>query len=377
MGALSTQVLVTGADGFIGRNLIIRLRETGRLSVSIFLRGTGSHALSDLVAESDVVVHLAGENRPADERSFSEVNEGLTLEVCNAIRREVARSGKQMRILLASSAQAERDNPYGRSKLGAERAVQRLVTEGVASAVIYRLPGVFGKWCRPDYNSVVATFCHRIANGLPYRIDDPGAKLTLAYIDDVVEAFIAEIDGSSVGCSHASVAPVYSMTVGELAEQIKAFERSRSTLISERVGTGLTRALYSTFISYLPASRIGSALPRYSDPRGVFVEMLRTKDSGQFSYFTAHPGVTRGSHYHHTKTEKFLVIRGQALLRFRNLASGERTEIRVTGEVPQIVDSIPGWVHDITNVGDEELIVMLWANEMFDRDRPDTVQEAV
>jgi UDP-2-acetamido-2,6-beta-L-arabino-hexul-4-ose reductase len=371
------RVLVTGANGFIGKNLLVRLRELPRFAVTEFVRGDAPEALPGLLAHADAVVHLAGENRPADEAAFGQVNTGLTVALCDALVGEQQRSGRQLPLVLASSAQAERDNPYGQSKLAAEQAVQKLCTASGHPAVVYRLPGVFGKWCKPNYNSVVATFCHNIARGLPIQINDPAARLQLVYVDDVVSSFIAALEAPATGLTRAEVAPLYTTTLGELAQQIGAFGDCRNSLMSERVGTGLVRALYATYVSYLPNDSFAYEVPVHGDPRGVFVEMLKTPDSGQFSYFTAHPGITRGGHYHHTKTEKFLVIKGRAVFRFRHLLTGELYELATSGDKPQVVDTIPGWVHDITNVGDDEMVVMLWANEVFDRERPDTVASKV
>jgi len=280
-------------------------------------------------------------------------------------------------LVLASSTQVKRDNPYGRSKLAAEAAVQTLADETGNPCVIFRLPGVFGKWCKPNYNSVVATFCHNISRDLPIQISDPMASLRLVYVDDVVTALLAALEAPEPGCVQAQVEPVFTTTLGKLANQIRAFGDCRSTLMTERVGTGFVRALYATYVSYLPNEKFSYQLTQHADPRGVFVEMLKTPDSGQFSYFTAHPGITRGGHYHHTKTEKFLVIKGEALFRFRHLLTNELVELRTSGGTPQVVDTIPGWTHDITNVGDDEMVVMLWANENFDRERPDTVASKV
>jgi UDP-2-acetamido-2,6-beta-L-arabino-hexul-4-ose reductase len=280
-------------------------------------------------------------------------------------------------LVFASSAQAERDNPYGQSKLAAEQAVQKMCAASGHSALVYRLPGVFGKWCKPNYNSVVATFCHNIARALPIQVNDPAARLQLVYVDDVVSSFIAALDAPAAGMTRAEVAPLYATTLGDLAQQIGAFGDCRTSLMSERVGTGLVRALYATYVSYLPNERFAYEVPQHADERGVFVEMLKTQDSGQFSYFTAHPSITRGGHYHNTKTEKFLVIKGQALFRFRHLLTDESYELRTSGETPMVVETIPGWTHDITNVGSEEMVVMLWANENFDRQKPDTVASKV
>lgn len=370
-------VLVTGASGFIGKNLVVRLNELSNVSVTTFVRGDDAARLPQLVAQADAVVHLAGENRPADEAAFAQVNTGLTSALCNAIQHEVGSTGRHVPLVLASSTQAERDNPYGRSKLAAEEAVQALAKATGNPCVIFRLPGVFGKWCKPNYNSVVATFCHNIARKIPIQINDPSASLRLVYVDDVVTALLAALEAPASARVQAKVEPEYTTTLGELANQIRAFWDCRSTLMTERVGTGFVRALYATYVSYLPDEKFSYQVTQHADTRGVFVEMLKTPDSGQFSYFTAYPGVTRGGHYHHTKTEKFLVIKGDALFRFRHLLSNELVEIRTNGNTPQVVDTIPGWKHDITNVGSDELVVMLWANETFDREKPDTVASKV
>jgi UDP-2-acetamido-2,6-beta-L-arabino-hexul-4-ose reductase len=367
------RVLVTGANGFVGKNLVVRLHELPLFEVIKFVRGDAPEALPSLLAQADAVVHLAGENRPADEAAFAQINTGLTVALCDALAVEQQRSGRQLPLVLASSAQAERDNPYGQSKLAAEQAVQKLCAASGHPAVVYRLPGVFGKWCKPNYNSVVATFCHNIARGLPIQINDPAAHLQLVYVDDVVSYLIAALDAPAQGLTRAEVDPRYATTLGDLAHQIGAFRDCRTSLMSERVGTGLVRALFATYVSYLPTERFAYDVPVHGDPRGVFVEMLKTPDSGQFSYFTAHPGITRGGHYHHTKTEKFLVIKGRAVFRFRHLLTGELFDLATSGDKPQVVDTIPGWVHDITNVGNDEMVVMLWANEVFDRANPDTV----
>lgn len=362
------RVLVTGSRGFVGKNLVVRLGELSGYEVIRFDRGDDVATLPAIVANADAVVHLAGENRPKDVSEFAKNNAHLTEALCDAI----AAGGRKIPLILASSVQADLDNPYGQSKRAAEMAVERLAGNG-NPAVIYRLPGVFGKWCKPNYNSVVATFCHNIANGLPIQINDPNTRLRQVYIDDVINEFLAALDVMQDGLRWGEIAPEYSLTLGELAAQIEAFKNSRGNLVSERVGVGLVRALYSTYVSYLPPASFVYDLPKYGDERGVFVEMLKTQDSGQFSFFTAHPGVTRGGHYHHTKTEKFLVIKGSARFGFRNVLTDETHEVFTSGDAPQVVETVPGWTHDITNVGQDEMIVMLWANEMFDRARPDTI----
>jgi len=367
------KVLVTGANGFIGKNLVLRLRERADTEVLSFVRGDSDAQLQAALALADAVIHLAGENRPASPDAFEQVNAGLTLRICDGLRT----LGKSVPLVLASSAQAELDNPYGRSKLAAEQAVEQLSNDNGNPVAIYRLPGVFGKWCKQNYNSVVATFCHNKAHDLPVQINDADAHIRLVYVDDVVNAFLSLLASPWTGMVRPAVHPEYSITLGELSAQIDAFKNCRSTLVSERVGTGLTRALYATYVSYLPKDKFAYEVPAYGDARGVFVEMLKTPDAGQFSFFTAHPGITRGGHYHHTKTEKFLVIKGKARFGFRHMLTNEVYHIDTEGSKPQVVETVPGWTHDITNVGDEEMVVMLWANEIFDRANPDTITSKV
>jgi UDP-2-acetamido-2,6-beta-L-arabino-hexul-4-ose reductase len=278
---------------------------------------------------------------------------------------------------LASSAQAVLDNPYGRSKLAAEQVVLALANDHGNPVAIYRLPGVFGKWCKPNYNSVVATFCHKKAHDLPVQINDACARVRLVYVDDVVTAMLGKLAAGWKGVARSSIEPEYTITLGELSEQIDAFKNCRNTLVSERVGTGLTRALYATYVSYLPPELFAYTVPQYGDSRGVFTVMLKTPDCGQFSCFTAHPGITRGGHYHHSKTEKFLVIKGKARFKFRHMETGETHELLTSGDKAQVVETVPGWTHDITNIGTDEIVVMLWANEVFDHQKPDTFARAV
>jgi UDP-2-acetamido-2,6-beta-L-arabino-hexul-4-ose reductase len=361
------KILVTGADGFIGKTLCIRANELNHTVVA-YTRENDLTQLPTMLVGVDAVIHLAGINRPQNEVEFATGNANLTQSLCDAIAGQL----NKPLLLLASSTQAGQDNAYGRSKLAAEQAVRQLAQQHHVRSHIYRLPNVFGKWCKPNYNSVVATFCHNIAQDLPIQINDPARVLDLVYVDDVVNTFLALLESDASAIDQA-VQPQYSCTLGALASHLQAFKASRSTGVTEPVGTGFVRALYSTYISYLKPDQFSYPLIKHADPRGEFVEMLKTQDSGQFSYFTAFPGITRGGHYHHTKTEKFLVIRGKALFKFRHMVTNERFEQTTSGESPVIVETIPGWTHDITNVGDTEMIVMLWANEIFDRQKPDTI----
>jgi UDP-2-acetamido-2,6-beta-L-arabino-hexul-4-ose reductase len=365
------KVLITGADGFLGKNLRLRLAEHVDIDAVSFTRRNEISQLSSLLSGVDFVFHLAGVNRPDDPQEFVTGNVELTRALCAAI----SGCGRKVPIVYTSSTQAPLDNPYGRSKRAAESLLFDLQRVRGTPVHVFRLTNVFGKWCRPNYNSVIATFCYNVARDRPIRISDEKALLQVVYVDDVIARFMQLMDGAdgtAEGEGFETITPQYTITLGGLAEQIQAFRESRVNLMTERVGVGLTRALYSTYLSYVPTSSFAYRLPQHSDVRGVFVEMLKTPDCGQISYFTAQPGVTRGGHYHHSKTEKFLVIKGHARFRFRHLDKGETFELVTSGDRAEIIETVPGWAHDITNMGHEEMIVVLWANEVFDRSKPDT-----
>ena len=375
MASITKKILITGANGFIGKNLKLFLSERLDVQVVCFTRDHAVAQLPELLRGVDFVFHLAGINRPQDPQELVTGNANLTQALCNAVAHVVTTSGKKVSLFYASSIQAARNNPYGLSKRAAEDSLFALQRSYGVPVHVFRLPNVFGKWCKPNYNSVVATFCHNIARGLPIQINDPALPVTLLYVDDLISRFLQLMDGTDAtndADGFVTLAPQYNCTVGDLARLIQSFRDSRGTLMTERVGTGFIRALYATYVSYLPADLFAYPVPQHSDPRGDFVEMLKTPDCGQFSYFTAHPGVTRGSHYHHTKTEKFLVIKGQARFKFRHMQTGETRELFTKGDKAEIVETVPGWTHDITNIGDDEMVVMLWANEVFDPERPDT-----
>lgn len=371
----TSKILITGANGFVGKNLQLHLAERKDVEVVCFTREHAVAQLPELLQGVDFVFHLAGINRPQDPTEFVTGNADLTQALCDAMAALATTTGKKVPVVYTSSTQAARDNPYGHSKRAAEDALFALQRDHGVPVHVFRLPNVFGKWCKPNYNSAVATFCHNIARDLPIQVNDPAAPVTLVYVDDVVARFVQTMDGADVALDaqgFATVAPQYTATVGELAHTIQSFKDSRQTLMTERVGTGFMRALYATYVSYLPVKAFTYTVPMYGDPRGVFAEMLKTPDCGQFSYFTAHPGITRGGHYHHTKTEKFLVIKGEARFKFRHMQTGETHELVTRGDKAEIVETVPGWTHDITNIGQDEMVVMLWANEVFDRQRPDT-----
>jgi len=368
------RVMITGANGFIGKNLKQHLIERSDTELLLISRDSSRAHFEDAISKADFVFHLAGVNRPKDPKEFREGNADLTTSLCEGLAARV-KKGDKVPVVLSSSTQAALDNDYGRSKKDAEAAVFGYGRECDVPVHVFRLPNVFGKWSRPNYNSVVATFCHNISQGLPVSVNNPDSPLRLVYVDDVVAHFLSLLDGAlpnrdAEGFDH--VYPEYATTVGELAKTIREFKDSRDTLVTPRVGAGLTRALYSTYLSFLRPEQFSYTVPQHGDVRGVFVEMLKTPDCGQFSFFTAHPGITRGGHYHHSKTEKFLVISGTARFKFRHMQTGEEYELVTRGEKSEIVETMPGWTHDITNIGDGELVCMLWANEIFDRDNPDT-----
>jgi len=362
------KVLITGSDGFIGRNLAAHLAVRSGVEILPFTESSQPADLDRACSMADFVVHLAGVNRPQSPTEFDAGNRGFTQLLCRALEA----AGRAVPVLITSSTQAVLDNPYGESKRKAEAALLEYHARTNAPVHIFRLPNVFGKWSRPDYNSAVATFCHNVARGLPIHVNDPDAPLSLVYIDDVIARFIEVMNGDAVGTPLCEVEPVYGTTVGKVAGLIRAFHRSRETRLTERVGGGLTRALYSTYMSFIPPSSFAYKLTAHEDPRGMFAEFLKTSDSGQFSYFTMPPGATRGRHYHHSKTEKFLVVKGSARFGFRHIITDELHEIFSSGATPVVVETVPGWTHDITNVGDDDAIVMLWANELFDPANPDT-----
>lgn len=364
------RVLVTGADGFIGRNLCVHLRERGHVAVP-FTRVDDFATLPSLLSTVDGVAHLAGANRPLSPDGFKRDNRELT----EALVAGLASSDRPLPVVFASSAQATLDNPYGRSKLEAELALAALAD--AAPVIIMRLPNVFGKWARPFYNSAVATFCHQAARSLPLSVNDAEAPLALVHVDDVVAAIIAALAETRLGLHRPEVGPVHRTTVGEVAAILERLVADRRALRVGEVGSGLERALYATLLTYLETHEFAYDVPVYGDARGRFVEVVKTASSGQFSYFTQVAGVERGSHYHHSKSEKFLVVRGRARFRFRHLITGERVDVEADAAQPRIVDTIPGWTHDVQNLGEEEMIVLVWANEVFDRERPDTVPAMV
>jgi UDP-2-acetamido-2,6-beta-L-arabino-hexul-4-ose reductase len=364
------RIAVTGASGFMGQNLLCRLTEGGYQNVTAITRNTETAARAKALREAQVIFHLAGINRPADPNDFATGNIGVAEEVANALAETTARP----LVIYASSSRASEDTPYGSSKRRAEEVL--LGQSKIATVLAYRLPNVFGKWSKPNYNSAVATFCYNLSRGIEITVNE-AAPLTLIYIDDIIDEWLEVLAGKAPNSGIITPRVTYQTTVGEVARILRSFAESRDTALLDGVGTGLTRALYATYVSFLPHNHMAYPITSHTDARGSFSEMLRTGTTGQFSYFTAHPGITRGGHYHHTKTEKFLVLSGTARFRFRHVLSNETREIVTEGGKPTVVETLPGWAHDVTNIGDSELICMLWANELFDKARPDTIAAKV
>jgi UDP-2-acetamido-2,6-beta-L-arabino-hexul-4-ose reductase len=363
-----TRILITGGRGFLGRNLAAHLLERKDSKASIFGREDSTEDLNQWLLEADVIFHLAGVNRPQNLIDFETENAGLTEQICQFLRE----NRRKPKIVFSSSIQAELDNPYGASKAKAENALWQFAAETGACVRIYRLKNLFGKWCRPNYNSVTATFCHNIANDLPIAISDPALEVELSYVDDVIAAFLAEIDGRQAGGPAGMDIPSCRVQLGDLAGRIQAFHQMRTTLVLPDFAEWFNRALYATYLSYVPKASLQHELRIKSDARGSLAEFMKQEHFGQIFVSRTGPGVTRGNHYHHTKTEKFFVVEGEGLIRMRSVESGPVEEYAVTGSAYQVVDIPPGFTHSITNVGKGEMVTVFWSSEMFDPNRPDT-----
>ena len=380
-------ILVTGAHGFVGRNLVAALhnlrdgKDRTRPGLRVdtifeYTRDTGPAQLDAFCHQADFVFHLAGVNRPETEAEFHTGNAGFTGELLAALER----CGNTCPVVLASSIQAERDNPYGHSKLAAEGLVRAHGEKTGAKALIYRLPNLFGKWCRPNYNSVVATFCHNLARDLPITVNDPSAALTLCYIDDVVDELLRALEGKETRDGEFCTVPAcHRVTLGEIVDLLEQFRAQPQTLQMPSIpGGSFAKKLYSTYLSYLPKEKVAFPLKMNVDQRGSFTELLKTADCGQFSVNISRPGVTKGQHWHHSKWEFFMVVSGHGLIQQRRIGSDEILEFEVSGERIEAVHMLPGYTHNIINLSDtENLVTVMWANEPFDPQHPDTFFEEV
>ena len=368
------KILVTGADGFIGKNLCVSLAEQAGFEVLPVVRATDPAALESKVAQADAVIHLAGVNRPQDPAEFAAGNADFTARLCQAL----LATGRPVPVAFASSIQADRDNPYGLSKRAAEDHLRRYAEASGAPVALYRLANVFGKWSRPDYNSAVATFCHNIARGLPIQVNDAAAPLRLVYIDDVVAAFLRHLDGEDdPGRRRYTVSRTFRVTLGDLAERIRQLHRIRASLVVPDMADELMHCLHATYLSFLPEDGFAYPVRLNTDDRGWLFELLKSEHFGQIFVSRTRPGITRGDHYHDSKLEKFCVIQGEAVIRFRHIHSQEILEYPVSGTDIRVVDIPPGHTHSIENVGQDEMICLFWANRVFSPQQPDTFWEKV
>ena len=380
-------ILVTGANGFVGRNLVSQLENIGsgkarnyaiageELHVLCYDVDSDPAALEEYCRRADFVFNLAGVNRPEDPSEFMKGNFGFASVLLDTLKK----CGNACPVMISSSTQAALDNPYGESKRAGEELLFEYGRETGAKVLVYRFPNVFGKWCRPNYNSAVATFCHNIAHGLPIRVNDPSVVMHLVYIDDVVDELIGALSGDEHRAgAFCEVPVVHEITLGGIVDLLYSFRDMQQDLEVPDLGDAFTKKLYSTYLSYLPKEKFCYPLKMNVDNRGSFTEIIRTPDRGQFSVNISKPGITKGEHWHHTKNEKFVVVSGHGLVQLRKIGTDEVVSFEVSGEKIEVVEMIPGYTHNIINLSDtEDLVTFMWANEAFNPERPDTYFEPV
>ena len=375
------RILVTGSEGFLGKNLCFVLHGRADVQLDAISHKSTDAELFAALDRADIVFHLAGVNRAQTEPEFAEGNAGYTRKICG----HLAASGHKPEIVYSSTVQALRDNVYGKSKLAAEEVLREFSEATCTRVIIHRLTNLFGKWSRPNYNSVTATFCHNIARDLPIEITDEAICINLSYVDDVIDVFLNEIatrvaSPATTGLSYAPSILSKNVSLGELAALIRSFNEQRKTLMLADYADPFVLKLYATYLSFLPPDAFAYDLSHRTDDRGALAEFVKTTSAGQIFVSRTKPGVTRGNHYHHTKTEKFLVVEGTAKVRFRNLnpSADERiVEYTVRGEDFRVVDIPPGYTHSIENIGAGELVTLFWASEILDETRRDTFLEKV
>jgi len=381
------KILITGAKGFVGKNLVSQLKnikegkeKTFALNPNLELfeydMDTDPALLEKYCSEADFVFNLAGVNRPKDEKDFMSGNFGFATTLLNTLKKY----HNSCPVMISSSIQAALENPYGRSKKAGEELMFSYAKETGAKILVYRFPNVFGKWCRPNYNSAVATFCYNIAHDLPIQVNDPAHEMSLVYIDDVVSELINALMGEeNMNGIYAKVPIDYHTTLGEISDLLKSFKESRVNLSIPNMADPFTKKLYSTYLSYLPEDKFSYPLKMNIDDRGSFTEILRTMDRGQFSVNISKPHITKGQHWHHTKNEKFVVVSGKGVIRFRNMNKPDAKVIEyfVSGDKIEVVDIPTGYTHNIENTGDTDMITFMWCNECFNTDKPDTFFEEV
>lgn len=366
------KILITGAKGFVGRNLTAELsREPLKYELLLADIDTPESELLRMLPACDFVVHLAGVNRPKDEHEFTSGNENFTIYILEKLEG----ANNTVPVAITSSIQSELDNAYGRSKAAAEKAVLAYGKSNHTPVYVWKLPNVFGKWCRPNYNSAVATFCYNTAHDLPCTVNDPTRMMTLIYIDDLLSMLKDAIDGDIKAGEdgYCAVERTYTCALADIPKKLESFKKCRESLVMPSLKDGLDKVLYSTYLSYLETDDFAYKLVRHEDARGNFSEFFKSAEGGQFSFSTTKPGITRGNHWHHTKVEKFLVLKGEAVIRFRKIDGGEVIEYHVSENEPTVVDIPVGYTHNFTNTSaDKELLMIIWANELFDPEHPDT-----
>lgn len=379
------KILITGALGFVGKNLIAQLNNikelkvknyslTSELEIFAFDKDSDVILLDEYAQKCDFVVHLAGVNRPQNQEEFMTGNFGFTSDLLKALKK----FDNKAPVLITSSIQAVLENPYGISKKAGEDLIFKYGSENNVQVFVYRLPNVFGKWCRPNYNSAVATFCNNIAHGESIRVNDPNVDMQLVYIDDVVDEIILALAGKAhQDGAFCYVPTVHKIKLGEIADLLYSFKKSREDLSVPKLDNVFAKALYSTYLSYLPADGFSYPLKMNVDNRGSFTEIIRTLDRGQFSVNISKPGITKGNHWHNTKNEKFIVVSGNGIIKFRRIGTDEVLEYHVSGDKIEVVDIPPGYTHNIINEGTDDLITFMWCNECFDPNNPDTYFEEV
>ena len=380
------KILITGAKGFVGKNLVSTLKnikdgkdKTRNIDIEDIYSYDVDNTIEDLkkyTGDCDFVFHLAGINRPKDISEFYQGNATFTETLCSLLEEHDNKSP----ILISSSIQASKDNDYGKSKKEGEEYLLNHGKKMDSKVYIYRLANLFGKWCRPNYNSVTATWCYNVANEKDIQINDPNVELPLCYIDDVVNEFLNALEGHPTACKEGiyEVYPVHYIKLGELANIIKSFKESRGTLnVPDMKEGSLEKKLYSTYLSYLPKDKFSYPLKMNTDQRGSFTEFLKTEEYGQVSVNVSKPGITKGQHWHHSKNEKFLVVSGKGLIQFRDIYSDEIIEYYVSGDKLEVIDIPTGYTHNIINIGESDMVTIMWANEKFDPKHPDTYYEEV
>lgn len=363
------RILVTGAKGFIGKNLVVELKNRGYENIYEVDLDTKEDQLNEYCKKAEFVFHLAGVNRPKEQLEFMEGNFGFTSTLLDLLKN----NKNKCPVMISSSIQAEIDNPYGLSKKAGEDLLFKYEKQTGSQVYVYRLPNVFGKWCRPNYNSAIATFCNNIAYDLPIQVNDPSVMMNLVYIDDVMNELIAAMEGNANKAGRFCEVPVvHQIELGGIVDLLYSFKDSRNSRMVPEINDAFSKKLYSTYLSYLPEDQFSYDLKMNVDQRGSFTEFLKTEGAGQVSINVSKPGITKGNHWHHTKNEKFLVVSGKGVIRFRKIDSSDVIEYFVNSETFEVVDIPVGYTHNIENLGDTDMVTIMWANELFDPESPDT-----